>query len=551
MHKLGVVIGGCALCKYLHDIFANRNTHGWERTRIQRQGSALIHNEQRVFMIRSGADKTYDGIQVGYVNLPTVSSSDYFVLLRAWLERCDKDHRCKGAITKNNLPTRVIDIGEARNDPLVLRDSKEINTCSYIALSHCWGEYKDEEKQKICTHKDNLEQRKAGFQVQDLPKTFQDAIDVTRQLGKRYLWIDSLCIVQSVDGKETDDWKVESKRMEVVFSSAYCTLAASAAKGSHEGFLKPRPSSQPIQIETKDGGRLYVSAEVDNFFEDIEKSPLNGRGWVLQERILSRRTIHFGAKQTYFECGEGVCCENFTFMQSPMRKEYFSMDPQFPNRLLKAGNKRILEFIQHLCQDFSQRHLTNTTDRSVAFSGLESRIINAINTKSIYGIPEKFLNQTLLWQRPEHGKLNRIEYDNKSVPSWSWMTCSGPIEYAISFKTQMDCRTDLSFKGNQKNTLSAAEVAEFKDCEMEGEETTKILKRGRGKIVGWMRYDRIDDIPEFHLQKCIVVGRNGNVKGTYYVLVVSPTSKHEYTRIGIGEIESSYLLRIEGKVSVI
>jgi hypothetical protein len=160
-----------------------------------------------------------------------------------------------------------------------------------------------------------LEQRKTGFQVQDLPKTFQDAVAVTRQLGKRYLWIDSLCIVQSVDGTETDDWEVESKRMEIVFSSAYCTLAASSAKGSDEGFLKPRPSCPPLQIETKDGRRLYVSTEVDNFFEDIEMSPLNSRGWVLQERILSRRTIHFSAKHTYFECGKGICCENFAFME--------------------------------------------------------------------------------------------------------------------------------------------------------------------------------------------------------------------------------------------
>jgi hypothetical protein len=261
-------------------------------------------------------DATYDGIQVGHANLPTVSSSSYFTLLRAWLERCNNEHKCKmDAITEDNFPTRVIDIGEARNDPLVLRDSKAIDACSYVALSHCWGEYKPGDKQTICTHRGNLEQRKAGFQVQDLPKTFQDAIQVTRQLGKRYLWIDSLCIEQSLDETETEDWKQESKRMETVFSSAYCTLAASSANGSHEGFLKPRPSSQPLQIETQDGSRLYVSIEVDDFFEDIEKSPLNGRGWVLQERILSCRTIHFSAKQTYFECGGGIYCENFTFMQ--------------------------------------------------------------------------------------------------------------------------------------------------------------------------------------------------------------------------------------------
>ncbi|KAE9978334.1 hypothetical protein EG328_001508 [Venturia inaequalis] len=124
---------------------------------------------------------------------------------------------------------------------------------------------------------DNLEQRQKGFQAQDLPKTFQDTVEVTRQLGKQYLWIDSLCIIQGLEeGEETDNWKKESKRMETVFSLAYCTLAASSAKGSDEGFLKLRPSSLPLQIQTKDGRWFYVSTEVDNFLEDVEKAPLNG-----------------------------------------------------------------------------------------------------------------------------------------------------------------------------------------------------------------------------------------------------------------------------------
>jgi hypothetical protein len=110
------------------------------------------------------------------------------------------------------------------------------------------------------------------------------------------------------------------------------------------------------------------------------------------------------------------------------------MDPQFPNRLLVAGHGRMLEFIQHLCQEFSQRLLTNTTDRLVAFSGLESRISNAIDTKSTFSIPERFLHQTLLWRRPEQGKLHRIDYGNKPVLSWSLMACSGPIEFAVSIK---------------------------------------------------------------------------------------------------------------------
>jgi hypothetical protein len=228
------------------------------------------------------------------------------------------------------------------------------------------------------------------------------------------------------------------------------------------------------------------------------------------------------------------------------------MDPQFPDRLLNAGSERTLEFIQGLSRDFSQLHLTNTTDKSVAFSGLESRITEALETKSIYGIPEKFIHQILLWQRPEGEKLNRIKYDNDSVPSWSWMACSGPIEFAISSESYMRCRTDLSFEGTEKHALSAAEVASFVDCELKGENTTEVLKKGREKIVGRIQYDRPDDIPEFNMQRCIVVGRiNGAKEKKYYVLVVSRISKDEYTRIGISEIDSSYLSWIKGNVRVI
>jgi hypothetical protein len=230
------------------------------------------------------------------------------------------------------------------------------------------------------------------------------------------------------------------------------------------------------------------------------------------------------------------------------------MDPQFPYRLLNAGHTRVLEFIQYLFKDFSQRQLTKTTDRSVAFSGLESRIAKAIEAESIYGIPERLFHQSLLWQRPEDGQLNKIEYVDKVIPSWSWMACSGPIEFAIPSGTLMDWRTALSFEeGSSKNALLAAEVAKLIGGELKGEGTTKdILEKGGESIVGWIRYDKMEDMPEFSLQRCIVVGRDSETKEKYYVLVVNPSSlKGVYTRIGTGAIDSSYLSRVEGKVRVL
>jgi hypothetical protein len=145
----------------------------------------------------------------------------------------------------------------------------------------------------------------------DLPKSFQDAITVTRELGKQYLWIDAFCIIQ----EDKEDWKEESKKMEVVFSMAYCTIAASSAKDSNAGFLKPQRQRHYVKMATASSDTpLYVCEAIDDFHGDVEESGLSQRAWVLQERVLSRRTIYFTATQIYWECGIGVQCETLTMM---------------------------------------------------------------------------------------------------------------------------------------------------------------------------------------------------------------------------------------------
>jgi hypothetical protein len=125
----------------------------------------------------------------------------------------------------------------------------------------------------------------------ELQETFQDAVIVTRRLGFQYLWIDSLCIVQN----DNEELRSEMKNMEDIFSLASCTIAATSATSCKDRFL----------CRSVNG----VSAS-NNFDDEIEKAELNTRGWVLQERALSRRTIHFGKTQTYWECGAGIACES-------------------------------------------------------------------------------------------------------------------------------------------------------------------------------------------------------------------------------------------------
>ncbi|KAH7176030.1 heterokaryon incompatibility protein-domain-containing protein [Dactylonectria macrodidyma] len=168
--------------------------------------------------------------------------SPYFQLLREWLWDCDQKHdKCKLPKGREKYwPTRVIFIGEPNKLTLV---ENQATRGDYVVLSHCWGAPTNEEKERFCTTRETHQQRLQGFSCDDLPQTFQDAVRTTRELGKQYLWIDSVCIIQGDDG----DWQKEAGEMENVFASAFCTIAASSAGGWGDGFLKRGLDSQYIR----------------------------------------------------------------------------------------------------------------------------------------------------------------------------------------------------------------------------------------------------------------------------------------------------------------
>ncbi|KAF2183605.1 HET-domain-containing protein, partial [Zopfia rhizophila CBS 207.26] len=350
--------------------------------------------------------------QIGFSVLPEAGSPIYFKLLRGWMQFCDQHHEGWGCPRKHNavLPTRVVDVGDEKNSlHLRLYRPEKPEEAEYIALSHCWGKLAKKDKDKFCTTPENVSERHQRFSMDVLPQTFKDAVKVTRELGKRFLWIDSLCIIQD----DPKDWDDESKRMEAVFANAYCTIAASSAADSTVGFLK----------------RLQSNAEpIDDFHHDVEESVLSKRGWVLQERALSRRTIHFTETQSYWECGDGVRCESLTHMRNS--KSLFLSDLKFPETLKKRSGPAKIRLFQSLFKRYSRLGLTKSTDRSVAISGLEKRLADTFGKPGRHGVFESYLHRSLLWERSEDTRMKRILYaTDRRVPSWSWMAYEGPIEY--------------------------------------------------------------------------------------------------------------------------
>jgi hypothetical protein len=201
------------------------------------------------------------------------------------------------------LPTRLLNVNVSNNpDDLRLDVGKEANECRFIALYYCWGP--SDKMPSWCTTRENVQARHEHMSLSQLPKTFQDAVKITRELGLQYLWIDSLCIVQGKNG----DWEQQARKMEQVFNFAYCTIAATAAASSLAGFLSEYTQAEQKGVYVRDasGSLVYISTTLVGFDEEVEEADINNRAWVMQERFLSPRTIHFGLNQIFGECGDSV-----------------------------------------------------------------------------------------------------------------------------------------------------------------------------------------------------------------------------------------------------
>jgi Heterokaryon incompatibility protein (HET) len=356
---------------------------------------------------------------------------------------------------------------------------------AYITLSHRWGS-----PQPFKTTQASLSAHSMSIPFTRLPKTFTDAINVAQALAVKYIWIDSICIVQD----SQDDWRRQSEQMGSIYQMSLCTLAAIDAHvdGDEDRGLfvdrdmlpfsvllentykfqyneaLPDPNvptnttyklnSNAIDVK-KESASAWKSSQftlkpnLTTFEMSVELSEWNCRAWIFQERMLSTRVLYFTKEQIFWECAEHTTSEHAE--QITAERGSNSAEVVEGSDRLHTALRRIHNFQDEassvaddarygasffdlwdeyqrfkvwwvLVERYSASQLTYNTDKWYAIAGLCSILQSHFQSTIHAGVWENAAGAGILW----HARDEALRaYKGYHAPSWSWLGLEGAVKF--------------------------------------------------------------------------------------------------------------------------
>jgi hypothetical protein len=394
---------------------------------------------------------------------------------------------------------------------------KRKNNARYVTLSHCWGSPKEGFLTLTAQNEKTL--KEDGIEMRRFPKTFRDAILFASRLDKvGYIWIDSLCIMQKSSSPGADeqasekDWLEQSRTMDRVYAGSYLNISATASSNSNEGLFRSRSpeflwgDEVLLKWGSRDGSSLDSLTRCTindvSFWEDlVEQAPVNQRGWVLQERMMSPRVLHFCKDQIAWECREFQHAEGYP-EYLPTWKTRLSdiVDEGLFKGLSKADGERlreirlkgfqdpdnnladlyVFELWKRVVEVYSQTVLSHPRDKLIALSGIAKQFSEMFFGSSeweyVAGMWAKprYLESQLLWQVESVYKdgvsENRSKRYPMRAPSFSWASLDAPqgIIYADTTDYGEDRQQQLFFEIQKHDIVLADQRNQFGMLEQGG-----------------------------------------------------------------------------------
>lgn len=399
-----------------------------------RHHSSVFSETQDVdFCMISAKDLSLFRTPYGKVCLPEASVSNTsapstLALAYQWYMSCWGHHkRCKRLVNATKwYPTRLLDIGVKGDLIWKLIDTSIVPLMSpnYMTLSYRWSP-----SPGLTLNRSTLMVFRGGMPLHNLPQTFKDTVIVAHRFSVRYLWIDSLCILQD----SSEDWERESSLMRDVYTNSCCNIAAAASTDTEGGLFRDRhlEDVQPGFVRVP----LFGSGDMDFYIFDesywerqILMTPLHQRGWVFQERLLAPRVLHFTKKQVFWECFVDQKCEAFPH-GVPLTLPFENLDSLFESVDLAHPKDSMLSsetliFWARIVEHYSRCDLTIASDKLVALSGLADLFQALTGQEYIVGAWKSRLSESLDWRVYEPRAKTSSDY---RAPSWSWASIDGPV----------------------------------------------------------------------------------------------------------------------------
>jgi hypothetical protein len=343
-----------------------------------------------------------------------------------------------------------------------------------------------------------------------------------------------LCIIQPGEEKNMTDWEREASKMASVYQNSWLTIAAAGSADGLAGCINstdpderaslispdqislgmlasPSPpftfmSGQGAAVLSRGGsfalfsnrewGLITITEEwmpsswrsqpntycIGAFGQKgdvLLDDPLSQRGWTLQERALSPRTLHLCQNQMIFECRRGMVGED----GSRLPGGPFPLDEVIAKQLLPQseyglGGDHTETLVAHVVyqggrryevpiegfpppgslfgrwdggwlavvQNFSARKLKESKDKLPALSGLAKAINDWTGEEYLAGLWRDHIFEDLNWKVMEREeftimRLGCFGYDYGAqhriperppeyrAPSWSWASLDAVVEF--------------------------------------------------------------------------------------------------------------------------
>ena len=377
------------------------------------------------------------------------SSASHYETARSWLQACASHSKCNETVSgsvhidpyNSPLPTRVIEIARENDQQRLYLRHTDGHHGAYITLTHRWNEFTG----RCITTTSNYEGRLLGEDFGELPQLFRDAFIIAEKLGIKFIWIDSICIIQQ--GDDLADWRREALKMAQYYQFSVFTLAGTAEDMSG-GLLQPyMKDSVPwslklVRLPYRDktntiAGHFYSYRRrvplVDEYMDQVRSSILFRRGWILQEWLLSKRLLWYTPDGLFFECQQELP-RSYDQSQLTFTRAGSELQAHLQLKaLFHFSNTDILGFWYRALEVYSGQHLTKPDlDRILAVAGLAKEVGPTLaNPKRLSSLDNETQHEVYvagLWLRDIHHGLLWEEHHTASpctskvfaMPSWSW-----------------------------------------------------------------------------------------------------------------------------------